>query len=814
MDSFAQDLRYALRTLRRTPTLTVAAIVCLALGIGANATIFGVVDTLLFRPPAHVEHPDQVVRLYFRKTSPAFGTYTSATTGYPLYTSLRDSTRAFQAVAAFTHTRSASLGRGAEARAIKISLVSATFFPLLRVRPALGRFFGSDEDRQGAALVVVLSHEFWRRQFGGDSGVLGRQLPLGRGTYAVIGVAPPGFFGLDLQSVDAWAPIAAATPDLMGPSWLNRGSVFLQTVGRLRAGAARAQAVHEATLVLRAEDALSGHPDSNATAVLGPIQAARGPEVSQDAKVATWLAVVTVVVLVIACANVANILLARAVQRQREIAIRRAMGAGRRDLARQLLSESVLLALAGAGGAVLVALWTGPVIRSFLLRDVPATATVVDVRVLLFTATIALLVGVLTGLAPALQAGRADLTRALKSGAGEGRFQRAKLRSFLLVGQVALTLALLVGAGLFARSLRSVVRIDLGFEPERVLTATMDLAAAGLSRADGNALYLRMLERIQALPGVDHAAAAVGNPFGWSHAMSVAVPGRDQLPRLPSGGPYYQAVTADYFPTMGTQVLHGRGFTPADRAGAPPVVVINETFARLVWPGENPVGKCVRLGSSPDCREIVGVVPEAKRYAVIEEPTMHLFLPLAQNDFSAPISALLVRPEGRPDDMVAAVQREMQSVKSNLPFARVVPLADLVAPSIRPWRLGTTMFGLFALLALVLAAVGLYGVLAYTVGQRTHELGVRIALGAQRNDVLRLVVGQGVRVAGVGVAVGAIVALLGGRAVASLLYGVSPHDPVVLGLAVVVLLTVAIFASYLPARRASRVDPMVALRYE
>ncbi|MGH7568094.1 MAG: FtsX-like permease family protein [Gemmatimonadales bacterium] len=535
---------------------------------------------------------------------------------------------------------------------------------------------------------------------------------------------------------------------------------------------------------------------------------------SQDAKVASWLAVVAAIVLLIACANVANILLARAVQRQREIAIRRAMGAGQRDLARQLLTESVLLALAGAGGAVLVALWTGPVVRAFLLRDVPAAATAVDERVLLFTAAIALFVGVLTGLAPALQVGREDLTHALKSGAGEGRFQRSKLRSLLLVGQVALTLALLVGAGLFARSLRSVVKIDLGFEPERVLTATMDLAAAGVSRADANALYLRMLERVQAVPGVEHAAAAVGSPFGWSHAMRVSEPGRDSLPRLKSGGPYYQAVTADYFRTMGTPLLRGRGFTPADRAGAPGVVVINETFARLVWPGEDPVGKCVRLGSSRECREIVGVVPAAKRFAVIEEVTMHLYLPLPQSDFSAPISALLVRPVGRPDDMVAAVQREMQGVQSNLPFARVVPLADLAAPSIRPWRLGTAMFGLFALLALVLSAVGLYGVLAYTVGQRTHELGVRIALGAQQDDVLRLVVGQGVRMAGLGIAVGAIVALLGGRAVASLLYGVSPHDPTVLSVAGGVLLAVAVLASYLPARRATKVDPMVALRTE
>ncbi|HEX9705465.1 MAG TPA: ADOP family duplicated permease, partial [Gemmatimonadales bacterium] len=754
---------------------------------------------------------DDVVRLYFRKTSSHFGTNTFATIGYPLYTALRDSAHVLQTVAAFSHEQSASLGRGAEAEPMRLTLVSSTFFPLLGVRPALGRFFGPDEDRQGAALVVVLSHAFWRRQFGGDSTVVGQPLALGKGTYTVVGVAPPGFTGVDLRDVDGWVPVAAATPELMGPSWLTRGSIYLQTIGRLRPSANRVQAAHEATLVFRAEDALTGDPDSTATALLGPIQAARGPDMgwSKDAKVATWLAVVAAIVLLIACANVVNILLARAVQRQREIAIRRAIGAGRGDLARQLLTESALLALAGAAGAWLVAVWTGPVIRAFLLRDVPATTTAVDVRVLVFTGTIALLVGVLTGLAPALQVGRDDLIQALKSGAGDGRFQRSRLRSLLLVGQVSLTLALLVGAGLFARSLRNVRRIDLGFDADRILLATMDLKAAGFGPAEANALYMQMLERVQALPAVEHAAASVGSPFGWSMALDLVIPGRDSLPTLKAGGPYRQAITAAYFATMGTPV-RGRDFTPADQHGQS--AIVNETFARAIWPGENPIGKCLQDGDrGAPCSEIIGVVPNAHRYAVVEDPAALYYVPLAPREARG-ITALLVRARGRPEDLVEPVRREMQSAGSNLPFARVVPFARRVASSIRPWQLGTTMFGLFALLALVLAAVGLYGVLAYTVGQRTHELGVRIALGAQRDDVMRLVVGQGVRVAGLGIVVGAALALLGGRAVAALLYGVAPHDPPVLGAACLVLLAVAALASWLPARRAARVDPMVALR--
>jgi putative ABC transport system permease protein len=813
MDTIVQDLRYALRTLLRTPTLTVAAIACLALGIGANATIFGVVDTLLLRPPAHVQNPDDVVRLYFRATERHYGTHTSGTTGYPLYTALRDSAHAFQSIAAFSHDQSASLGRGADAKPMRLVLVSSTFFPLLGVRPALGRFFGPDEDRQGAVLVVVLSHAFWRRQFGGDSTVLGRPLALSKSTYTVVGVAPPGFTGVDLRDVDGWVPIAAATPDLMGPSWLTRGSMFLQTIGRLRAGVSRVQAAHEATLVFRAEDALTSHPDSTATALLGPIQAARGPDMgwSKDAQVATWLAVVAAIVLLVACANVVNILLARAVQRQREIAIRRAIGAGRGDLARQLLTESALLALAGAGGALLVASWTGPVIRAFLLGDVPAAATTVDVRVLVFTGTIALLVGVLTGLAPALQVGRDDLIHALKSGAGEGRFQRSKLRSLLLVGQVALTLALLVGAGLFARSLRNVRRIDLGFDADHILRATIDLKAAGFGTAEANALYMQMLQRVQRLPAVEHAAASVGSPFGWGFARGLKIPGRDSLPRLKTGGPYRQAVTASYFAAMGTPV-RGRDFTSADQHGQ--AAIVNETFARAIWPGENPIGKCLQDGDRrAPCSEIIGVVPDAHRNAVVEDAAALYYVPLSRREAEG-ITALVVRARGRPEDLVEPVRREMQSAGINLPFASVVLFADRVDRSIRTWRLGTTMFGLFAQLALILTAVGLYGVLAYTVGQRTHELGVRIALGAQRADVVRLVVAQGVRVAGLGVAVGAVLALAGGRAVAALLYGVSPHDPPVLGAAGCVLLAVAALASWLPARRAARVDPMVALRTE
>src|SRR6266576_2192080 len=686
-----QDLRYALRTFARSPGLVAAAVVCLALGIGANATIFGVVDTLLFRAPPHIQDPGRVVRLYVRRNLPPFGTATSSTTGYPLYTSLRDATHAFDGLAAFTYAQRASLGRGTDAKRVDLVLASASFFPLLGVRPALGRFFTGEDDSPGGSAVVVLSFGFWRSAFGGDSAVIGRQLPLGHGSYTVIGVAPNRFTGVDLQNVDVWAPIAAATPELMGPDYMNSGSYYLQIIGRLGSGGA-ASAAHQATLVLRADDAYSGR-DSNAVVLLGPVQEARGPEMSQHAKVSIWLAAVAVIVLLVACANVANLLLARSLQRQREVAIRLALGAGRWRLTRQVLIESLVLAIAGGFAALFVTLWAGPLIRVFLLPDTPAFTEPLDSRVIAFTAAVALLTGLVTGAVPAWQLARRDLTPALKAGAGEGRYQRSRLRSALLVAQVALTVVLIIGAGLFTRSLRNVEGQNFGFDPVHTLLVTIDLRAAGYTPAQINALHLQALTRIAALPGVEAAAATAAHPLGWAFGTAVSVPGRDSIPRLSSGGPYYQQVTPGYFAAIGTSV-RGRAFTSADRAGS--VAIVNETMARLLWPGENASGKCfVPAGGENSCAEVIGVVPDARRLSAVEDATMTFYVPFS-GDGNGFITALVVRPRGKPEDWIATVRSAIQETAPNLPFASVTPLADLLAPSIRPWRLGATMFSGFA----------------------------------------------------------------------------------------------------------------------
>ena len=819
MDTLLADLRYALRTLARSPGLTVAAVVTLALGIGANATMFGIVDRLFFQAPPYVRDPGSVVRLYVTQDRPPFGLRTNTVTPYPKYADLRDHARGFASLAAYGPV-TMSLGRGTDAQKVRASAVTASFFPLLGVRPALGRFFSTDEDREsGGEHVVVLTHDFWRRHFAADSSVIGRTIPLGKNVYTVVGVAPVRFTGAGFEPVDVWVPVSAAPSEGASPLACS-GCYWLTTLGRLRPGVTAAQAASEATAIYRSGSA-AAPGDSAGTVILGPIQEARGPNASANARLSLWLGVVAAIVLLIACANVANLLLARAVQRQREVAIRLALGAGRARLVRQLLTESLLLSALGGGAAVLLTLWSGPVLAAYLLPF--GTAAANDLRALVFIAAVVLLTGMLVGVIPAAQASAPDLTAALKSGVREGTFRRSRTRAVLLVSQVALTLVLLVGAGLFIRSLRNVAAIPLGFDADCLLSASVDLRQLGYKNPGINGLYERMRERVVRLQGVAGASVAVGSPFAVSLAIDLEVPGvADSVLQSKEGGPYIQVVSPDYFATLGTAVRRGRGFTPADGPGAPRVTVVNETMAHRLWPAEDPLTKCLKIGVKEfrkkivPCSAVVGVVEDVRRNQLTEGPTMQYYVPLDQTDstFFLPVTALLVRTVGPSDAMVAPVRREIQAVSADLPFANVQPIKQLFDWQLKPWRLGAAVLTLFGALALVLAAVGLYGVLAYVVTQRTQELGVRIALGAARHDVLALVVRQGLLVAEIGIVLGAGAALLSGRVVASLLYGISPTNVAVLGGAAGVLFAVAFVASYLPARRATRVDPMVALRYE
>ncbi len=811
-----QDLRYALRTLARSPGLSLAAVLTLGLGIGANTAMFGVVDRLFFRPPAHVVDPDRVVRLYVTTMTPSWGTNTSPIGTYPRYADLRNHARSFAAVAAYGRGRF-SLGLGPQAEPVTGRLVTASFFSVLGVRPELGRFFGADEDSVGrAAHVAVLSREFWVRRFGSDRAVLGKTLQLGRNVYTVIGVTPQGFTGIDLEVPDLWLPLTAAAPEVMGPASLGPRFFWLSgVVARLRPRVNPEQAAAEATAIYRSEFVQSG--DSTGIVSLGSVHEAIGPLAGRDAKLSVWLSAMCAIVLLIACANVANLLLARAVQRKREIAIRLALGASRGRLTRQLLADSVVLGVLGGVAALLITLWVGPVLSASLLSD-STTTPGLDTRVLLFATVAVLVTTMLAGFAPAYHASAPDLSSALKSGEREGTFQRSRLRTGLLVGQVALTLVLLAGAGLFVSSLRHVQGLRLGFDADRLIVASVDLQRLGYKRAAANALYEDMRERVKRLPGVSGASLAVGHPFGWAFVVTLFVPGLDSLPRAPSGGPYFEAVTPDYFRTMGAAVRRGRSLVPTDIAGAQRVAVVNETMARRYWPGQDPLGKCLKIISpAAPCTEVVGVIEDARLHQVTDEGgAIQYFIPLAQADSvtSSPVTALLVRTNGPADALVGAVRRTIQETAADLPYPSIDPMPRLFASQLRPWRLGSILLSLFGALGLVLAAIGLYGVLSYVVSQRTQEMGIRIALGAGRREILGLVMGQALRVTGWGLVLGAAGALAVGRAIASLLYGVKPHDPLVLSLVMVILGAVAAVASYLPARRATNVDPMVALRYE
>ncbi len=824
MDSLIQDIRYALRGLLRSPGFTIAVVLTLALGIGANTTMFGVVDTLFLRPPAHVVDASRVQRVYFRVNF--MGTpRINAGTSFPGYESLRG-VPGLARVAAMSGGQM-SVGSGPDARQVRVRAVTPSFFPLLGVRAERGRLFDSTDDRLGAAPVAVVSHAYWQREMAGDGAVLGRTITLGSFAYTVIGVAPEDFTGADFDEPDLWLPIRQAAPLLVDAEALTSRNWFWVTIlARLAPGATPAGAASQATLMFRRAAVGGGNPmDTSAAVVLGPIQLARGPQASSDSKVARWVAAVALLVLLVACANVANLLLARGLRRRTEMAVRAGLGAGRARLVRQLVVESLVLALAGGIAALLVALWGGSAVRAYLLpKAVGAAAPVFDLRILAFTAAVSILAGLLAGSAPAWHSSRTDISLALRSGGRDVTRTRGLLRSTLLATQVALTLVLLVGAGLFVRSLRYAQTLDYGLDLEHLLVAGVPRGGSSVGRVlrtdaptgpsdPQSALYLRLMDRIRTNPAVASAAVVVGTPYQSSISLSLRASGRDSLPSVEGGGPYVMSVSPAYFATVGTRILRGRGFTDQDVKGALPVTVVGQTFAKMVWPDRDAIGQCLYIGRDSSCIQVVGIAADARSRTVLEDKTLMYYVPFAQRS-QMPIDGLLIRTRGAARAAQGEIQHALQNAEAGVPFVRVDPLLDRVEPQWRSWRLGATMLTAFGLLALMIASLGLYGVTAYGVTQRTQEIGVRVALGAQRADVIRLSVAQAVRATTIGAAIGLAIAFALGRAVASLLFGVKPADPAALLAGVAVLLAVAAVAAWIPARRAARIDPMEALRYE
>lgn len=825
METLLRDVRFAVRAMRRSISFTGIAVLCLALGIGAVSTIFGIVDTLFFRPPAGVGDPGRIVQPYITRRTGAIGQEAQNATSYPEYLDLRDHARSLSGLAAFRGGYVFSIGRGAAVERAEGMFVSQNYFPVLEVAPALGRFFVAEEDAgPGSPPAVVVSHAYWQSHFGGDPGVVGKTIVINGHPCPIVGVAPAGFHGIDPGAPDLWVPFSQK-PRLTATDadfFTNRISTGIQLAGRLAPGVTREQAQAELQALLvnvaRSQPQLDPHPEL----VLGPVWSARGPSPSEQATIARWLALAAVLVLAIACANTANLLLARAAARRKEVAIRLSVGASRGRIVRQLLTESILLGLLGAAAGLLLALWGAGLVPTVGL---PALDFFAQGRVLVFAMAAAVLCGLLFGLAPALATTRTELAAVMKEGTRAGVDRRSRLRSTLTIAQVALAVVLLAGAGLFVHSLRNVRAIDAGFDVDHLLHASLDLESMGYGDSAMASFYDRALERLRAVPGVAGATLVQTLPLSgaWS-MMSYRIPGHDARTAggadasgaaLMSGeSPLTYSVGPHYFTTIGTPIRRGRDFTERDRAGSTQVAIINEAFAKREWPAANPIGQCIDVGppSRPDCYIVVGIVANAKYATLTEQARPAFFLPLAQQP--GRYRSLLIRTAGAPSAMLPSVRHALQALADDLPYANIRTMEDVLRPQLQPRRLGAAMFSVFGLVALALAAIGLYGVVAYAVQQRTHELGIRMALGARARHVSMLVLRQGAALTLVGLAIGVTGALAAARLVTHLLFGVHATDPVTFAGVCVLLGAVAALASWVPARRATRVDPMVALRSE
>jgi predicted permease len=825
-EALAQDLRYAWRTVTREKGLSAVIVAVIALGIGANAAMFGILDRLLLSGPEHVREPERVSRVAFTVDVPGIGSFTDNTFGWVTYALLRDHASSFERVAAYSYSPSYPLtaGRGETAEEVLTAYATWELFPLLGVQPALGRFFAPEEDRAGGEAVAVLGHGWWQRRFGADPGVLGETVFIQGHPFTVVGVAPRGFTGVELGRVDVWLPMAPRGARITEDWQTTWNAQWLKVVGRLAPGASVTQASEEATQVFRAAYTGDEEPFAEARLSADPLWYDAAGREALEVSVSRWLAGVSLVVLLTAAANVANLLLARAVRRRHELAVRLALGISRARLARLLLVQSLLLAALGGAAALAVVPLVAGLVRATLLPEVEWTRQLVDGRVALVAFLLAAGTGLATGLIGALRAGGGDLLGALRGNGGGGGAQSSRLRTALSVSQATFSVVLLVGAGLFVRSLIEARTLDLGIEPDRVLAVGASWvpsqeawSAAGMERtkARSRRFYDAALERARRLPGVAHAAVSVGMPFGSQFQVRLRVPGLEELPRLAGGGPFIQAVSSEYFATVGLELLRGRVFGPADRTGSEPVAIVSRTMAATLWPGEEPLGMCLEVGAgdAPPCSRVVGVVEDGHRAALREEPAMQYYVPLGQEKGIGGDS-LLVRPAGDPRAIAEPLRRALLDIDPSILWLDVALLEERLDPQVRPWRLGAALMGAFGGLALLIAAIGLYSLLAHAVVSRMRELGIRTALGAERRQILGLVLRQGLGVAGAGLALGILLSLLAGGRLEPLLFEVSPRDPLVYGGVVGALAAAAALACLIPGRRATRVDPARVLRSE
>jgi putative ABC transport system permease protein len=811
-DEMFQDLRYGARTMLKAPGFTAVAILTLALGIGANTALFSVVNAILLRPLPYAESKG-LVQIY---EANAQQNYTRFSFSLANFVDHRDQQTSFEQMAAYFR-RDASLTGAGEPERVQIAVVSPALLLLLRVQPLLGRGFLPGEETPGKHRVVILSHGLWSRRFGADPQIINQPITLGGNAFTVVGVLPPHFqfpnpFGVNPLSdsaprVDLLAPLAYDPRDLG-----DRGSHFLLVIGRLKPRVTPAQA--QAELRAIAGRLEQQYPDRNKGWTINVF--GLQDEVVRAIRPALLLLLAAVgFVLLIACANVSNLLLARAAARQKEMAVRLALGAPRARLLRQLLTESLLLSLMGGAAGLALAYWAIRAFAGFSPANVPRADEIrLDSLALLFTFGATTLASVLFGLIPALQASKPDVQEALKEGGRSAGAGRHRARGLLVVAEVALSLLLLIGAGLMIRSFIGLQRVYLGFRTDNLLTMKLALPTAKYRETQqGVAFYQQAIERIKALPGVQSVGAVTDLPLtGESDIYAFNIEGRP--PEKAWDNAEWRAINSDYFRAMGIRMLGGREFTERDNQGAPEVVIINETAAKRWWPGEDPVGKRVRIydGEQLSWREIIGVVKDIKHFGPATDVAPEIYAPFLQRP--RPAMTLIAHISGQPEPLAAAMRAAIQSIDKEQPVYRVRTMERFLSDAVAAPRATMFLLGVLSVAALALAAVGIYGVMAYAVTQRTHEIGIRMALGARGGDVLGMVVKQGMLLAGAGVAIGLAAAFALTRLMKDLLFGVRPTDPATFATLALLLIGVALLACYLPARRATRVDPLIALRHD
>ena len=804
---FWNDLRYAIRLQRKNPGFTIVAVIALALGIGANTAIFSVVNTVLLRPLPYKD-PERLVMVWEEATKAGYPQDTPAAANFVDW---RTQNQTFEGMAAITDDSFNLTGTGDPER-LEGQRVSTDLFPLFGVEPQIGRVFTAAEDQPGNERVVLLSYGLWQRRFGGDAGIVGKTLQLNGAGYTVVGVMPARF-QFPTPDDEVWVPVAFTQEDAA-----NRNRHYLRVVGRLKPGVSLAQAQADmSTIATRLQQQ---YPETNTD--LGAVITPLHEHLVGDIRPALLILLGAVgLVLLIACANVANLLLARAAVRQKEIAVRVALGARRSRLIRQFLTESVSLSLLGGFVGLVISYVGLIVLKAFIPENISqARAISIDYKVLGFTLLVSVLTGLIFGLAPALQSIRFNQAETLKEGGrdaatgGSGK----RLRSLLVMAEVAISLVLLIGAGLLINSFLRLRNVDPGFRAENLLTMKIVLPEPKYEKkVQRSAFYTDVIQRVQSLPGVRSAAVTTNLPlYRQGNSISIGIEGRPAPPPGQEDIIVTRIISPGYFDTMSIPLLKGRPLTDQDTDDSPNVVVISEGMARRYWPGEEAIGKRIAVGrvkSQEDWIQVVGVVKDVRQFELTADPKPQMYLTHRQFGFFD-AQDLVVKTDVDSASMASAVRKAVWEIDKDQPVSNIRTMETILADSIARQRFSMLLLAIFASVALVLAAVGIYGMMSYSVAQRTHEIGIRMALGAQTSAVLKLAVGYGLKLVGAGIVIGLIASFALTRVMSTLLFGVTATDPTTFTLISVLLIAVAAIASYVPARRATRVNPIIALRYE